>query len=360
MIADLKHKGHFTKVLMDWNRTENDREMPWKKVKDPYKIWLSEIILQQTRVEQGRSYYEAFLSQFPDIHLLAKAKDADVFKLWEGLGYYSRCKNLIHTAKHISQTLNGQFPDTYESLVQLKGVGPYTAAAIASFAYDIPKAVTDGNVIRVLARFFGLDMPFQNQSGKVLFSNLSESLLDKKNPAEYNQAIMDFGATICKPKGAQCSECPLNNKCQAFLTNRVSSLPFKAKAKTKKTRWMFYVIARYGNEVFVRLRTEKDIWQQLHEFILIESPADLNPKEILNDEKIKKSFKNNFSVTHMSEPFTHILTHQNLNMHFICIDLKKKCTFENHFLVRWDELEKMAFPKAILRFLEQHPWRQAF
>ena len=357
MIGHLKHKGFFTKELMDWNRTENDREMPWKKVREPYKIWLSEIILQQTRVEQGRSYYDAFLSQFPDIHSLAKSNDADVFKLWEGLGYYSRCKNLIHTARFISQNLQGRFPDSYESLLDLKGVGPYTAAAIASFAYDIPRAVVDGNVVRVLARFFGIVSSFQDQTGKAMFQELAQALLDKNNPAEYNQAIMDFGATICKPKGALCSDCPLSKKCQALLTDRVYELPFKSKAKTKKTRWMFYILAKYGNEVLIRLRTEKDIWQNLHEFILFESPSDLEPAEILESEKISSICKKPYSLVHVSERFQHILTHQTLNMRFICIEMKQKPKSEKYHFEKWNRLKKIAFPKAILRFLENYPLR---
>jgi A/G-specific adenine glycosylase len=352
MIDNLKHKGDFSNLLLHWNRTENNREMPWKQVRDPYKIWLSEIILQQTRVEQGRSYYESFISQFPDVHALAKASDSDVFKLWEGLGYYSRCKNLIYTARFINNTLDGVFPNSYESLLELKGVGPYTAAAISSFAFDIPQAVLDGNVIRVLARFFGIDAPYQNQSGKAIFQDLAQFLLDKENPAEYNQAIMDFGATVCKPKGALCSECPMANKCQAFLSNRVSELPFKISAKAKKIRWMVYVVAKFEDEVLIRLRTEKDIWQNLNEFILFESPTEMNPTAVLQDNAMKKSIGSSYEVVHISEGFQHILTHQQLYLRFIIIHLKQKITTETHHYKKWNDLAEIAFPKAIIRFLE--------
>ena len=195
---------------MYWNRHQNKRKMPWKGEKDPYKIWLSEIILQQTRVEQGLKYYEKFISTFSDIHKLAAAKDEKIYKLWEGLGYYSRCKNLIETARFISKKLNGKFPDAFEDILSLKGVGNYTASAIASFAYNQPYAVVDGNVFRVLSRFFGIKKPIDSTEGKKLFSGLAFELLDKKRPGIYNQALMDFGAVICKPYPL-CNSCVLKD-----------------------------------------------------------------------------------------------------------------------------------------------------
>ena len=193
-------KKYFSKRLLHWNKIQNKRAMPWKGEKDPYKIWLSEIILQQTRVEQGWNYYNRFVSTFPNIKKLAAAPEEKVFKLWEGLGYYTRCKNLIATAKFIAKEKQGEFPNAYNEILDLKGVGPYTAAAIASFAFNLPHAVVDGNVFRVLARFFGIETATDSTTGKKLFSGLAEELLDKKLPGIYNQAIMDFGAMICKPK----------------------------------------------------------------------------------------------------------------------------------------------------------------
>jgi A/G-specific adenine glycosylase len=192
-------KPDFTKKLMKWNQSSNNRAMPWKGEKDPYKIWLSEIILQQTRVEQGLGYYERFVKKFPTIKHLAKAPEQEVFKLWEGLGYYTRCKNLIATATFISKEKKGKFPDDYESILSLKGVGPYTAAAIASFAYNLPHAVIDGNVFRVLSRYFGISTPVDTAAGKKMYALLAKELLDKDEPGLYNQAIMDFGAVVCKP-----------------------------------------------------------------------------------------------------------------------------------------------------------------
>ena len=194
-----KKPQKFSRILQKWNREKNTRQMPWKGEKDPYKIWLSEIILQQTRVEQGLNYYNNFIKTFPDVHKLAKAPEEKIFKLWEGLGYYTRCRNLIASARYISKELKGKFPDTYEEIKALKGVGPYTAAAISSFAFNLPHAVVDGNVFRVLARIFGISTPIDSTEGKKKFTELANKLLDKKQPGFYNQAIMDFGAVICKP-----------------------------------------------------------------------------------------------------------------------------------------------------------------
>ncbi|MCY7291511.1 MAG: A/G-specific adenine glycosylase, partial [Ferruginibacter sp.] len=200
-----RKRKFFTENLMLWNNKYNRRTMPWKGEKDPYKIWLSEIILQQTRVEQGLEYYNRFLIKYPKVELLAVADENEVFKLWEGLGYYSRCKNLIVSARIIAFNYDGIFPNKYEDILKLKGVGPYTCAAIASFAFNLPHAVVDGNVLRVIARFFGIDTPIDSIKGKKVFNTLAQTLMDTVSPALYNQAIMDFGATICKPQLPLCS-----------------------------------------------------------------------------------------------------------------------------------------------------------
>ena len=216
--------------------------MPWKGEKDPYKIWLSEIILQQTRVEQGLSYYLRFIEKFPTVDDLANADDNTIFKMWEGLGYYSRCRNLIATARHISNELGGYFPKTYDEILLLKGVGAYTASAIASFAYDLPYAVVDGNVNRVIARFFGLHIPVDSSAGKKLLTAQANALLDKKAPALYNQAIMDFGATVCKPRLPLCSTCFLSRYCKAYNEDMVALLPVKEKKLIRKSRWFYYFL----------------------------------------------------------------------------------------------------------------------
>ncbi|HET7896864.1 MAG TPA: A/G-specific adenine glycosylase, partial [Flavisolibacter sp.] len=243
-----KKAQQFGAELLRWNRYENNRQMPWKGEQDPYKIWLSEVMLQQTRVEQGLKYYQNFIEAFPDVHALAAAPDEKVFKLWEGLGYYSRCRNLIQTARLISSERKGEFPRTYEGVLALKGVGSYTAAAIVSFAYNLPFAVLDGNVFRVLSRIFDKETPIDSTTGKKEFAALAQAVLPTKRAGEYNQAIMDFGATICKPV-PQCSACFFNEKCLSYLSGRQQLLPVKEKKLTLKKRWLNYFIIRCGNEV---------------------------------------------------------------------------------------------------------------
>ena len=244
----------FTSGLLKWHKNHNKRLMPWKGEKDPYKIWLSEIILQQTRVDQGLAYYNRFVNVFPNIHVLAKAPEKKVLKLWEGLGYYSRCRNLILTAKHISKIFQGKFPDDFESISQLPGIGPYTASAICSFAYNQPYAVLDGNVFRVISRVFGITTPIDSTAGRKFFARLANELLSKEEPALYNQAIMDLGATICKPKLPLCNQCPFSSHCEARLHDAVSILPVKGKKLLRKKRFLNYIIAAHGNGFYVRER----------------------------------------------------------------------------------------------------------
>ncbi len=256
---------------MKWHFEENDRQLPWKNEKDPYKIWLSEIILQQTRAEQGLPYYERFIEQYPRVQQLADAPEAEVFRLWQGLGYYNRCRNLIAAAQTVSRDYQGRFPDKYEAILALKGVGGYTAAAIASFAFGLPYAVLDGNVYRVLARYFGIATETDSSSGKKQFQELAQSLLDREQPAAFNQAIMDFGASVCKPKGADCVSCILSPECLAFKQGMVQLLPVKGKKIKVSERYFHYFVLQVGEEVYLQQRREKDIWQDLFEFYLVES-----------------------------------------------------------------------------------------
>ena len=289
--------------------------MPWKGEKDPYKIWLSEIILQQTRVDQGLSYYQSFITNFPTVHALANAPEEKVFKLWEGLGYYSRCKNLIASAKIISGELNGLFPDTFESIVALKGVGPYTASAIASFAFNQPYAVVDGNVQRVISRYFGITTAVDTNRGKKLYQELAESLLDKKEPGLYNQAIMDFGAIICKPQNPLCPQCPQQGDCVAYKLGSVKELPVKEKKLVKRHRWFYYFMIETSDNIYIRKRTEKDIWQNLHEFVLheTEDPAPF-PHEVYLDQIFGDQ---RYVVTSQSRVYVQQLTHQTIHGRFI-------------------------------------------
>lgn len=339
----------FTQILMNWHSEENTREMPWKGEKDPYKIWLSEVILQQTRVAQGMRYYQDFISKYPTIIHLAKAKDPDVFKLWEGLGYYNRCKNLLHTAREIAGKKNGIFPNQYDDIIALKGIGPYTAAAIASFAYNLPYAVVDGNVFRVLSRYFGISEPIDSAQGKQLFTELANRVLDKQNAGLFNQAIMDFGATICKPFAPACSVCPLQKYCTAFREGRVNQLPVKEKTLLRKHRWFYYFLFEYDGKILVNLRTGKDIWQNLNEFYLLETE-----EQVRWDEKsVKHWLKEQIgiykaAVTFISPVSVQQLTHQQIKGQFIKVELSSIPPFLNHY--NWQPVKKigkLAFPKFI-------------
>lgn len=342
-------KNLFVRRLLSWNKKKNTRRMPWKGEKDPYKIWLSEIILQQTRVEQGLKYYENFISTFPDVHALAKAPAEKVFKLWEGLGYYSRCKNLITAAKFISKDLHGVFPYLFEDILQLKGVGNYTASAIASFAYNLPHAVLDGNVFRVLSRIFDIETPVDSTVGKKQFSELAQKNLPKKKAAEYNQAIMDFGAVICKPY-PECKICFFNDQCRAFLSGREGALPVKEKKIKIKHRWLNYLVIRCGNEILIRQRTEKDIWQQLFEFLLIESQKPLIANKFLN--LFEKQYGiNEYRIIH-AQSKKQKLTHQVVHFSFIEIELKQKETVPGFMWVKIAQLKNYAFPKTLQQFIQ--------
>ena len=323
-MEDQKKKGKFfTRQLLKWAK-QVDRPMPWKGDKNPYLIWLSEVILQQTRVEQGLPYFIRFKENYPTVHDLANAPEDEVMKLWEGLGYYSRARNLHFTAKFISKELGGNFPTKYEDILALKGVGNYTAAAIASFAYDLPHAVVDGNVYRVLARYFGIETPIDTTEGKKQFSHLANELLNKKQAALYNQGIMDLGAIQCMPKVPLCKSCFLKKHCTAFYENTISLLPIKSKKIKKKTRYFNYLVVNFENQILLKKRTAKDIWQNLYEFPLIETEG-LAEKEILLENEIWKACigKTKYKITRISKPFQQILTHRKIIATFFEVQLNK-------------------------------------
>jgi len=352
---DVKEKTaqvFFTSNLMDWNKKVNNRLMPWKGIKDPYKIWLSEIILQQTRVEQGLEYYNNFVNKYPTINDLASASENEVFKNWEGLGYYSRCKNLIATAKYISNEKSGVFPNTYEEILTLKGVGPYTAAAISSFAFNLPHAVVDGNVMRVLTRFFGIETPIDTTEGKSLLNTLAQDLLDKKNADKYNQAIMDFGATVCKPKQPICNTCNLSKNCHSFNISNPEAFPIKAKAKAKSNRWFIYFLPIYKNQILVGKRQQKDIWENLYEFPKIE--LNKHPTlELLQDSENAAFLKKMGLTVSEIPPFqVQLLTHQKIHACFIDVNLSKKIQLDKFEYVNLNALKNLPFPKTIAAFIQ--------
>ncbi|HEU0063734.1 MAG TPA: A/G-specific adenine glycosylase [Flavisolibacter sp.] len=347
----IKKKGElFAGQLLHWNKYENNREMPWKGEKDPYKIWLSEIILQQTRVEQGLKYYENFIREFPDINALAAATDAKVFKLWEGLGYYSRCKNLIATAKFISTEFNGRFPDDFQTILKLKGIGPYTAAAIASFAYNLPYAVLDGNVFRVLSRIFDIDAPIDSRQGKNLFNKMAQDILPPDSPALYNQAIMDFGALICKPLPS-CLSCFFSKECTAYNAGRQDLLPVKLKKARLTERWFNYVVPVWGDQVLIHQRVGKDIWQQLYEFLLIETGK--RPE----DKQLKRLLKEQYGINEiaLSDHYqrTQRLSHQLIHFSITKLKLDKKLNLPGFSWININEIDQYPFPKTLHDYINE-------
>jgi len=326
--------------------------MPWKGEKDPYKIWLSEIILQQTRVEQGWSYYEKFIDAFPTILHLARANEEKVFKMWEGLGYYTRCKNLIATARKVAEEYKGKFPSTYDEIKQLPGIGPYTAAAISSFAFNEPYAVLDGNVQRIIARYFGMTTPVDTTAGKKLYQTMAQSLLQHDEPGTYNQAIMDFGAVVCKPQNPLCSDCVQQKECEAFKHNTVSQLPVKQKTIVRKERWFYYFMIECQGQLYIRQRTGKDIWENLFEFVLFESPAAID--EISNKLPFLKKLTNghSFQIANISRLYRQQLTHQTIHGQFIKITVKESLpSLKDFLLIEKKQLSKYAFPRFITTFL---------
>lgn len=329
--------------------------MPWKGEKDPYKIWLSEVILQQTRVEQGRGYYEKFINTYPTVQQLAKAKDETIFKLWEGLGYYNRCKNLLFTARLIAKRGKGKFPDTYDEIISLKGIGPYTAAAIASFAFNLPYAVVDGNVFRVLSRVFGIATAIDSPKGKQDFILLANEVLDKKTPGSYNQAIMDFGATVCKPMAPLCSSCILQKQCAAFNEGKVNCLPVKEKTLLKKNRWLYYFLFEHEGKILVNKRSAGDIWENLFEFYLVEPGEQIKWNGAVVQEWLQKQLGiTKAGIVHISEISTQQLTHQLIKGQFIKIQLQSVPVSLQPF--QWQQakkLNKLAFPKFINQYLEK-------
>lgn len=326
--------------------------MPWKGEKDPYKVWLSEIILQQTRVEQGWQYYEKIIKAYPNINTLAAADDHAVFKLWEGLGYYSRCRNMLITARHISRKLNGLFPNNYTDLIKLKGIGPYTAAAIASFCFNLPHAVVDGNVYRVLTRVGAISQPIDTTAGKQYFTNYAGQLLHKKKPGLYNQAIMDFGATVCTPKQPNCNQCTLQKICKAYQTNMIDTFPIKEKRLIKTTRHFNYFIIRYKNNILINERVEKDIWQHLYQFVLYETNESIVWSEQLAKNVLKQNYEmGTCEVNRIITAIPQQLTHRKIIGCFIEINISRKFNMPTYQWVSLAEIKQKPFPRFCNQYI---------
>lgn len=338
--------SHFALLIQVWYR-QNHRILPWRETKDPYKIWLSEVIMQQTRVDQGKSYYNKFVENYPNVQKLATAEEQDVLRLWQGLGYYSRARNLHTAAKQVMNDFDGVFPNTYKDIKSLKGVGDYTASAIASFAYDLPYAVLDGNAFRVLSRYFNDDTPIDTGEGAKLFKAYAEEVLNRENPAEFNQAIMEIGAMVCKPKNPDCETCPLADTCLAYNEGNPSQLPVKSK-KIKVTSRYFHYLIFPSNEIQLIKREGKGIWQNMYEFPKIE----LEEKKLKNE--VKKIVEDKFGVElikKISEE-KHILTHQHINATFW--EINASLNIEAVTRTDLESINEYPLPRLIDRFLENY------
>ncbi len=311
-------------TLINWY-DENRRDLPWRHHPTPYQVWLSEVILQQTRVSQGMDYYLRFIERWPTVTDLANATEEEVLKMWQGLGYYSRARNLHQCAKQVVEQYQGEFPADFEALRRLKGIGDYTAAAIASIAFNLPHAVVDGNVYRVLSRLYDIDTPINNNEGQKLFAQLADQLLNRSQPGLHNQALMEFGALHCTPKNPNCLLCPLQAQCLAFARQTVMQRPVKLPKVKVSTRYLNYLVLKIGNSVYLHKRNTPGIWRNLYDFPCIESEKPLMTEEVIDTEEFKQLIENKqFTIVKTSPVYTHKLTHRTLLAQFIEIKLEKK------------------------------------
>lgn len=345
----------FSDKLIDWY-TEHKRDLPWRNTKNAYLIWLSEIILQQTRVDQGMAYYLKFSKEFPTVKDLANADNEKIMKLWQGLGYYSRARNLHSTAQLIADKYKGRFPDSYDEILSLKGIGSYTAAAIASFAYNLPHAVVDGNVYRVLSRVFGLETPIDSTAGKKEFYQLANEVINKRKPAQHNQAIMEFGAIQCKPVNPDCHRCVLNTMCVAFANKRVNELPVKEKKTKVRDRYFNYIVLHYKNKTILHKRLQKDIWINLYDFPMIETSQEIREDLFLKSDEWKRFIgKLPYTVNAVSAYHKHILSHQRIYARFwevTCTAPLTDLVIDSRILVVEKDIQSYAVPRLIERYLQ--------
>ena len=345
-----KSSSYFSKKLILWYLAHK-RDLPWRTTAIPYYIWLSEIILQQTRVEQGLPYYKAFVSKYPTVNKLANAAEQEVLKLWQGLGYYSRARNLHATAKYVSNELNGVFPTSYRELIKLKGVGDYTASAIASICFNEATAVVDGNVYRALARYFGIATPINSSLGIKEFKNLAQQLIDVDKPGNHNQALMEFGARQCKPQNPNCDVCIFNDSCVALQQKKISELPVKLKkTKVKNIYFNYIVLISKNKNTFLQKRIGKGIWQNLYEFPLIETEKDIEIEE-LNSlrvfQDVSKKFEINSLILYNEVPILHKLSHRNIYTRFWIAETSKN----NYKAISISQIETYPVPKLIGNFI---------
>ena len=344
-------KTSFRASILSWYY-RHKRDLPWRKSTDPYVIWLAEIILQQTRVSQGLPYFEKFVNRYPTVGDLANAKEDEVMKDWEGLGYYSRARNLHSTARYVSESLNGEFPRSYDELIKLKGIGSYTAAAISSFVTGEARAVLDGNVYRVLSRYFAVDTPINTNKGKKLFSELANDMLDDDNAADYNQGIMEFGAVQCVPKNPDCVNCVLSSGCRAYSEGLVADFPFKERKKYDRHRYFTFLHFENKGKVAVQQREGKDVWRKLFQFPMIEGSKLYDPEEVI----VELAVEGSLLIKRVDDLKPHKLSHQTIHCRVLSIEgdkVKSELWGEQVKWVKREKLESFAFPKPLRAFLDR-------
>jgi A/G-specific adenine glycosylase len=347
---------HFDKKAMNFSNRlifwylKNKRKLPWRTTTEPYLIWLSEIILQQTRVEQGIPYYLRFTETYPSVFDLAAAKEEAVLKLWQGLGYYSRARNMHHTAKVLVKEREGEFPQTVKELKELKGIGDYTAAAIASLCYNQPVAVVDGNVYRVLSRVFGIRTPINSSAGIREFRSLAQELIDPDRPGEHNQAVMELGATLCSPRNPNCADCPLNDSCEALRGGVPTDFPVKLRKPKVRERYFNYLVLRTPDNKTLMKKRQTGIWTGLYEFPLLEDEGPMDEVALVRHENFPDEFKDApLKITLFNpEPWVHKLSHQHLNTWF----WKIETTCSDADLIPWKSVENYPVPRLIDKFLQ--------
>ncbi len=322
----------FRRIVADWY-VQNKRDLPWRNTQNPYLIWISEVILQQTQVAQGLDYYRRFVARFPDVQTLAAASQDEVLKLWQGLGYYSRARNLHQSAQQIMTDFGGKFPEIYDQVRSLRGVGDYTAAAISSFAFRLPYATVDGNVYRVLSRYFGIDLPIDSTEGKKEFARLAQNLLDKNHPDIHNQALMEFGALQCTPSAPDCAHCPLMASCAAFAEKRVEQLPQKQGKTRVRERYFYYLFLQIDGKTYLRQRGAHDVWQGLYEFPLVElSEACATEQLFANEQFLKFVGNSDFALDFVSPVKKHVLSHQRIFAQCLVLKCQQKMPILNDFV----------------------------
>ncbi len=345
---------NFARAILNWYMV-NKRDLPWRNTNDPYSVWLSEIILQQTRIAQGLPYYLKFINKYPTINSLARANENDILILWQGLGYYSRARNLLKTAKFIVDECNGKFPSTYTELIKLKGIGEYTASAISSICFNERRAVLDGNVYRVISRFYGIDVPVNNHFGKKFYMDYAQKLAPKKSCGDYNQGIMDFGSLICKPKSPLCHKCILEKECIASKTKNINYFPVKLKKNAPKITHFNYLVLLDSDHMIWMNKIKNGIWKNLFQFPMIESKKELNKTQVLSNEIFKSiaPISNSDIILFNSSPIIHKLSHKTIYAKFWILPVEHS----NSNSIKFSDVNKYPVPRLIEKFLDKFNYK---